>query len=291
MPLISLEKVKTYRAQTFRHQPGKRIRTIEEAVDFVNERGFITFWPIKDILLPSLWVAVAGDRPVADAHDDPGHITWGWKDSLLGSRQWYYAKVLRKKSTMISMEAAPFFYALSENYGSPENDYLTLYEQGRMTREAKAVYEAILDHGPLDTLALRREARLSSRENDSRFDRSLTTLQADFKILPVGIARSGGWRYAFIYDIVARHHPHLPEQARFIDERAARASLLERYFLSVGAAQVRDVKLLFQWSAAYTEEAINDLVASQVLQRGQLVKDQNFEWIALSGQFKASSYD
>jgi hypothetical protein len=28
---------------------------------------------------------------------------------------------------MISLEIAPFFYALSENYGAPEEDYLTLY--------------------------------------------------------------------------------------------------------------------------------------------------------------------
>jgi hypothetical protein len=202
----------------------------------------------------------------------------------LGSRQWFYAKVLRKKATMISIAVVPNFYALSENYGSFDEDYLTIYEQGRMTQEAKAVYEAILDHGPLDTPALRRVAHLTSRENDSRFDRALATLQADFKILPVGVARTGGWRYAFIYDIVARHYPHIPEQARFIDEREARVALLKHYILSVGAAQVRDVKLLFRWSAHDTERAINDLVASQLIQRELLMKDQKVEWIALSAQ-------
>jgi hypothetical protein len=285
MPKLSIERVKAYRTQTFILTSGKRIRTVKEAVDFVVERGFVYFWPIKDIILPSLWVAVAGDRPVADAHDDPGHVTWGWKDSLLGSQKWYYAKVLRKKATMISMEVVPNFYALSENYGSLDEDYLTIYEQGRMTQEAKAVYEAILDHGPLDTPALRRVARLSSRENDSRFDRALATLQADFKILPIGVARTGGWRYAFIYDIVARHYPDIPEQARFIGERQARVTLLKHYILSLGAAQVRDVKLLFRWAAQDTEQAINDLVASQLIQRKLLMKDQNAEWIALSEQF------
>lgn len=51
-----------------------------QVVDFVNERGSVYFWPIKDVTLPSLWTAVAG------AHDDPGHVSWGWKDSLLGQR-------------------------------------------------------------------------------------------------------------------------------------------------------------------------------------------------------------
>ena len=54
--------------------------------------------------MPSLWVAVAGDRPVPDEHDDPGHVTWGWKDGLLGKRRWYYGRVLRKRNTFISLD-------------------------------------------------------------------------------------------------------------------------------------------------------------------------------------------
>ena len=141
MPSVSLDKIRSYRARTFRYLPGQRITSRDEAVTYVNERGFIYFWPIRNITLPSLWVAVAGDRPVADEHDDAGHVTWGWKDALVGSREWYYAKVLRKKATMIAMDIAPYFYALTENYGAPEDDHVTLYEQGRLTQEAKLVYE------------------------------------------------------------------------------------------------------------------------------------------------------
>ncbi|MGW8251657.1 MAG: AlkZ-related protein, partial [Anaerolineales bacterium] len=100
--------ITAYRSRTFRTMPGNRLRTRDEAVDFVKERGFILFWPIKGITYPSLWTAVAGDRPVADQHDDPGHVTWGWKDALLGGQAWYYAKVLRKKSTIISLPVAPY---------------------------------------------------------------------------------------------------------------------------------------------------------------------------------------
>ncbi|MBK9210977.1 MAG: hypothetical protein IPL71_22930 [Anaerolineales bacterium] len=52
-----------------------------QGIDLLQRARFIYFWPIKGIDLPSLWTAVAGDRPVADKHDDPGHITWGWKDN------------------------------------------------------------------------------------------------------------------------------------------------------------------------------------------------------------------
>src|SRR5689334_11523643 len=91
---FSPELIKDYRAQTFRTAPGLRLNNADQAVDFVNQRGFIFFWPIKGVELPNLWSAAAGDRPVADEHDDPGHMTWGWKDSLLGQRRWYYGRVV-----------------------------------------------------------------------------------------------------------------------------------------------------------------------------------------------------
>ncbi len=126
MLTIPPDRIQAYRDRTFRLTAELRLQARDEAVQFVKERGFVYFWPISGIVFPSLWAAVAGDRPVADAHDDPGHVTWGWKDALLGGSAWYYAKVLRKKATMISFDLLPSFYALSENYGAYEEDYLTL---------------------------------------------------------------------------------------------------------------------------------------------------------------------
>jgi hypothetical protein len=281
MSEISLQKLSAYRSRTFHLSPGKHITTKDEAIQFVNQRGFIFFWPIKDVLLPSLWVAVAGDRPVADAHDDPGHITWGWKDSLLGARRWYYAKVLRKRATIISLETTPYLYALSNNFGSPEEDYLIEYLQGHMTQEAKAVYEALLQEGPLDTIALRRAAHLTSRESDSRFNRALVYLQEDFKILPVGISQAGGWRYAFIYDLVPRHFPDLIEQARNIQESEAREKLILVYLASVGAARIADLRKLFRWHSTQLLNTIDALERSGQIKGGLKDAEQTGEWIAI----------
>lgn len=277
--MLTLEAIKAYRTATF--HLDKPLADRQQAIEYVNQRGFIYFWPITNITLPSLWVAAAGDRPVADAHDDPGHITWDWKDSLLGQHVWYYAKVLRKKATIISLKLAPAFYALSENYGSPEEDYLTLYEQGRLTQESRAVYEALLEHGPLHTVALRKAARLSSLESDARFNRALTELQAGFLIAPVGVADAGAWHYAFNYDIVARAYPELLEHARFLGELDARQQLVSAYLDSVGAAQLRDLSLLFQWSPADLDRTLQRLVSSGFLQRGLSLPDTRGEWLAL----------
>jgi len=282
MTWLAADQLAVYRAGTFRLTPGMRLKSREEAIDYVNQRGYVYFRPIRGVLLPSLWVATAGDRPVADAHDDPGHITWRWKDSLLGSRQWYYAKVLRRKATMISHSVAPHFYALSQNYGSPEDDYLTLYEQGKLTQEAKAIYEAILDQGPLDTIALRKAARLSSPENESRFNKALADLQAGFQLLPVAVTEAGAWHYAFAYDIVARHYPELPDLAHAISERKARSELAKHYFCSLGAAKLDDLTRLFGWQISDTRRAVDDLVSAGVLKAEVKIENQPGDWVVLA---------
>ncbi len=281
MPDLALSRLQAYRACTFCLPPAPRISSPAQALDFVNRRGFVYLWPIKGILLPSLWTAVAGDRPVADEHDDPGHITWGWKDDALAKRIWYYAKVLRRKATFISLELAPYFYALSENYGSPEEDHLLAYEQGRLTLAARNIYEAILAEGPLDTLSLRKAARLSSSSAEPEFNRALESLQVDFKVLPIGVAPVGAWKYAFIYQVVARHYPDLPEQARRIGESEARARLITCYFRSVGAARERELARLFGWPPELITRTLRTLLQSNLLAAGLSLENAPGSWFVL----------
>jgi hypothetical protein len=279
MPSINLDTLKAHRKRSFGLLAGERVTDPAGALRFVNGRGFVYFWPIKGIDLPSLWMAVAGERPVADKHDDPGHVTWGWKDAALPKKIWYYGKILRRKATIISLETAPYFYALTENYGSPEEDYLLAYEEGRLTQAARQVYEALLEKGILDTLSLRKEARLLNAK-ESAFNRALEDLQKDFKILPVGVAAVGAWKYAFRYDITSRHMPELAEQARPIGEAAARQKLAGLYFASVGAAQERDVTKLFGWPPELVRRTLEKLV-----QKGELAEaghpQKAGDWLAI----------
>jgi hypothetical protein len=268
MTQLSRDQLGTYRTRTFRLSPGLRLGTLTAAIQFVNERGFIYFWPIKGVDLPSLWTAVAGSRPVADQHDDPGHVTWGWKDEMLDKRQWYYAKLLRGKATIVALDVVPYFYALSENYGDPEHDYLQLYEDGLLSQPARVIYEAILREGPLDTVNLRRKIHMTSKSSNSPFERGLIELQRDLKILPVGVAHTGAWRYSFIYELVHRHYPDLPEQARTITRTLARQKLVMLFFDSVGAATASDVRRLFQWKPKEVNRTLDALVETGQLRAG-----------------------
>lgn len=276
---LPFEAIRTYRAASFRSLPERRIHNAEEAVAFVQERSFVFFWPNSNLPFPSLWAAAAGDRPVPDEHDDPGHITWDWKDKSLGKNWWYYGRALQKRNAMISLDILPYFYALSENFGSPEEDYLILYEEGRLTQESKAVYETLLKEGPLDSITLRKKAHLSNRENESRFNRALTELQADFKILPVGVSDAGAWHYAFIYDLVPRHYPDLIEQAHSIDEWDARRKLAEEFFRALGAAPLRDLARIFGWKTDMANRVVSRLLETGKLTGPVQVENQPLEWI------------
>jgi len=265
-PLLSLDTISAYQQQTFHLTDEKRLRTPQDAIDFVNERGFVFFWPVKGVRFPSLWSGVAGDRPVADDHDDPGHITWSWKDSLLDKRVWYYARVLKKKNGFISHETLPYFYALSPNYGEPEVDLKDQYDQGLLPLEVKLVFEALVKNGPLDTLSLRKESHLAGAASQSPFNHALEILQMQFKVLPVATCEAGAWKYAFVYDLTHHYYPDLIERTRYISDNAAYEKLLSLYARTTGALQVKEVISFFGWQPGKLERPLSNLVKAGVLQ-------------------------
>jgi hypothetical protein len=271
---MELKEIQSRREFNYRRMPERRVQTVEEARAFVGEIGFCHFWPIKGIEMPSLFHAIAGRvRPVPNKHDDPDlSKCWGWKDHSLDKKWWYYGKLLRKRATLASLDLLPAFYACSENYGDL-NDYLAEYEDGKMTAEAKAIYEAILEHGPLDTVRLRREARMSAESAKSRFDRALVELQVGLKVLPIGVAQTGAWNYAFNYEIVQRHFPELPGQARNVKRSEARRTLLRKYLDNVVAADRKMVAKVFhvlRWTPTELRRTIVTLLEEGAIQEAKV---------------------
>lgn len=259
MSSLSPARLTAYRARTFGLK--RRLRGVEEALAFVEARGFVFLWPIGGCDLPSLWTAVAGDRPVASRHDDPAHITWRWKDQMLDQRRWFYAKLLRGKATVAALAVLPYFYALSQRVDELD-DYRLAYENGTLSRAACDVAEALRVNGPVDTVRLRRLAHLSSEAAKTAFDRALVELQRGLWVVPIGVAEAGAWRYTFIYELLDRWYPQTADEARPIDAAAARAELADRYLRSVGAAPRQAVVHLFGWKAAEVEVALGELQAA-----------------------------
>ncbi|MFN8596337.1 MAG: crosslink repair DNA glycosylase YcaQ family protein [Anaerolineae bacterium] len=248
----------------YRRRMNLRVTTPEQAVKFVNDVGFSFLFPIQSVEMPSLWDAIAG-RVMKTTNKHSGYEierTWGWKDESLDKKWWYYGKLIRDKATLVSLDVLPTFYALSENYGDYENDYLEEYRTGAISSEAKQIYEALLQYGALDAIRLRREARMSSDESKPRFEKALTDLQAGLKVLPIGIAPVGAWRYAFIYEILPRWLPDVPDRARAISRTEARRRILDRYIHNVIAAPLPTIARLFKWKSTEAQQAAEALAAA-----------------------------
>lgn len=278
---LSESLINKYQIETFRFADDLRLNSAQQAVDYVNERSFIFFWPVKGLRFPSLWGAVAGDRPVPDEHDDPGHVSWSWKDTLLDKRVWYYARILKKKNTIVSLDTIPYFYALSPNYGSPEEDFQDQYEQGLVPLEAKLIFETLLKKGPLDTISLRKEAHLSGTDSQSPFNRALEILQEQLKVLPTGISEAGAWKYAFVYDLTHRYYPDLMEKARLISETQAVDHLILQYFRSLGISKIKEVSSFFRWPISQVERSIKRLTDREALVSGVNIEGHSGEYVCL----------
>jgi hypothetical protein len=96
--VLTPEKLTAYRWESFNFDPERWLRSPEQAVEFVNRRGFVFFWPIKNTVLPSLWKATVGDRDVPNNHDDPGARNLAVEGRYAWQRRWYYGRCVRKRN-------------------------------------------------------------------------------------------------------------------------------------------------------------------------------------------------
>ena len=71
--------------------PQQKVTNFESAIEWVNQMEMVFFWPIQGIEFPSLWAAVAGERPVT--YNDPANHTWDWKDRSLSLKVWYLSLI------------------------------------------------------------------------------------------------------------------------------------------------------------------------------------------------------
>ena len=136
-----------------------------------------------------------------------------------------------------------------------------------MTLSAKNIYDALLKEGALDSISLRKAARMTSAK-ESEWNRALEDLQMDFKILPVGIAEAGAWKYAFIYQITAFIIPTC------LNRRASSANpspeQIARVIFQIGGRrQLRDVNKLLGWGNELTARAVGQIGGKWEIKNGR----------------------
>ena len=260
--LYTLTQAKALRDQRYHRKPGLRLRNVEDIRQFVAEVELCLLFPVQTLEMPSLYQAVCGHANPTDTslRDTNIGLTWNTKDHALDKRWWYYGKLVKSKATLVSMDLFSSFYALSENFGDPD-DYLTEYEAGTLSADAKNIYEALLNEGRLHAIDLKRKVGLYGDERKGKFDKAINELQGGLKILPTGVAEAGAWRYAFIYDLLWRWLPDVPKQAQAISRPEARVNILARHLRNVIYVTPKEISRMFGWTKVEVEATIATLVA------------------------------
>jgi hypothetical protein len=283
-PPLTLATLQEARAGRYRQRQHLRVRTEDEVLNYLNDVGLCLLFSARGVELPSLWGAICGeDRPVPGHHDDYElGLAWRWKDTLPVAGKVLYGKFLRHKPVFISLELAPHFYALSPNYGNLAEDYLQDYRDGRLSVEAKQVYEVLLEQGALPTSRLRHAAGLAGKASAADFDRALAELQMHLRIAKVAISDANRWGYCYVYDLLPRHFPGVVEAAQGITGSQARETILVHYLRTVVAATPREVSRLFDWPL---EDVVR--LSDRLARQGRL--HQGLRIAGLDGEYLVSA--
>jgi hypothetical protein len=203
---------------TWRRRFAQPIAGEDDAAAFVAAMGFCTWAPLPRLPFPNL--AEAMGESALSVMDR----TWFWKDDLHLARRVYYGKIVDGRPSFIAPEFVPSFVAALGGLGhEAERDPDRLYFEGRLSREAHAIYAYLLDHPAVPTRDLRRGARLHEQRLAAATERGLVELQRRFLVCKAGLTGRTRGTYSYVWDLAERFWPEVFDEARRTTVVAARA--------------------------------------------------------------------
>ncbi|HTA52404.1 MAG TPA: hypothetical protein VK757_06425 [Candidatus Acidoferrum sp.] len=235
----------------------KRIATLADARKYIDALGFCVLFPVKNVALPSLYWPVTRRGPDDDfVFDRYFERIWRWKDELPRRRYAIYAKYFRGRGTFISPEYLPYFLAMRETAVGPA-DHARLYAEGRIRDDARSIWEALADEGPLATLELRHLCHMETKAGNVRFKRAMLDLQSLLLVGHFGKEQETGAWESTRFELTCRAFPAQTAAAFAIDPAVARGKLAAKYRQSKPGAPPVQLSRLFGWSRDETAAAIS----------------------------------
>ncbi len=225
----------------------RRVRTAADAVRFIDAAGYCLLFPIKKLPLPSLYYAMARRLPMT--WDPYAEKLWGWKDEFGRRRRAFYGKYFKGRGTFLSLRLLPQFLAMEGSAVAP-GDHERFYAEGRISEEARIIWEAIVRHGPLATLELRHACKMETKAGNARFKRAMFELQRRLLVVHFGAEQETAAWASGRFELTARAFPRATEQARHITQQAARKAIVACYLRWNSDAGPPLLTRLFGWSKA-----------------------------------------
>jgi len=232
----------------------KKVRTLRQAARLINAVGFCVLFPVKNVPLPSLYYAVTRRHP--PRWDKETEMMWRWKDELPRKKLAFYAKYFRTRGTMISLAMLPFFLADRESPTAPGSAE-SFYAAGRITHDAKLIWQALAHHGAMATLELRHTCIMDSKAGNARYKKAMLELQCLLAVVHFGTEKETGAWASGKFTLTCHAFPRQVAAARKIAPEAARRALAIRYGKLYPAAPALQMARLFGWSKSVTASALS----------------------------------
>jgi transcription initiation factor IIE alpha subunit len=217
------------------------VRTLEQAAAWIDRACLALLFPKPDVVLPSLWEAVAGHTELDWAtRDDDGTFVsftpemtrvWSWKDELPARRLACVGLHVVRTTGLVAPSLVRAAYALTGRVGTPDD--FRAVELEPLERE---LAEAALD---LARPTTRRELRLLVGREKREVDRAVNMLQRKLVFTNAGTREEeSGWS-STLHDLFARRWR--TKLRRLPSRDDALAALAEKVVAAAGDVSAADL--------------------------------------------------
>src|SRR3989442_14859155 len=103
------------------------------------------------------------------------------------------------------------------------------YAGGRISHDARTIWQALEQHGPLATLELRHACKMGSKAGNVRFKRAMLELQCLLQVVHFGAEQETAAWASGRFELTSRAFPRQVLRAREIAPEAARAAIAKKY--------------------------------------------------------------
>jgi winged helix DNA-binding protein len=224
------------------------VLTASEAVKYIDAVGYCMLFPVTNVPLPSLYFAATRRNPHEKMiWDKFSAMVWNLKDELPRCRRAFYGKYFRGRGTLISLRLLPHFLAMRESAATP-GDHERFYSEGRITEDARIIWKALAEHGPLATLELRHACKMESKAGNKRFKRAILDLQRLLIAVHSGAEQETAAWASGRYDLTCRAFPQETSASLRIPPEDARRALAGNYRKLYPQAAPAQLARFFGWT-------------------------------------------
>ncbi len=181
---------------------------------------------------------------------------WSWKDDLPRRRRVFYVKYFKGHSTFISVKLLAHFLTMEDAAAEP-SDHARFYAAGRISADARDLWEALEKHGPLATLELRHACKMESVAGNKRFKKAMLELSRRLLVVHFGAEQETRAWPSSRFELTSRAFPDAVHRASEITAEAACATLAQKYLQWHPGASLQVLARMFAWSKAEAARAVN----------------------------------